>query len=36
MPPTDPIVVVRDVVHTFGQDVRALDGVSLAFEPGIV
>lgn len=36
MPPTDPTVVVRDVVHTFGQDVRALDGVSLAFEPGIV
>jgi ABC-2 type transport system ATP-binding protein len=32
----DAIVVVRDVVHTFGKDVRALDGVSLAFEPGIV
>jgi ABC-2 type transport system ATP-binding protein len=34
--PTDPIVVVRDVVHTFGNDVRALDGVSLAVERGIV
>ncbi|MEX2549172.1 MAG: ATP-binding cassette domain-containing protein [Nitriliruptoraceae bacterium] len=29
------IVCVRDLVHTFG-DVRALDGVSLAFEPGII
>ncbi|MEX0660009.1 MAG: ATP-binding cassette domain-containing protein [Egibacteraceae bacterium] len=33
--PPDPVVRVTDVVHTFG-DVRALDGVSLAFEPGIV
>jgi ABC-2 type transport system ATP-binding protein len=31
----DPIVAVRDVVKTFG-DIRALDGVSLSFEPGIV
>ena len=31
----EPIVEVTDVVKTFG-DVRALDGVSLAFEPGIV
>jgi ABC-2 type transport system ATP-binding protein len=31
----DPIVEVDDVVKAFG-DVRALDGVSLAFEPGIV
>ena len=29
------IVDVRDVVRTFG-DVRALDGVSMSFEPGIV
>ncbi len=29
------IVSVRDLVHTFGA-VRALDGVSLAFEPGII
>jgi ABC-2 type transport system ATP-binding protein len=33
--PEDAIVRVRDVVRTFG-DVRALDGVTLAFEPGIV
>jgi ABC-2 type transport system ATP-binding protein len=29
------IVFVRDLVHAFGE-VRALDGVSLAFEPGII
>jgi ABC-2 type transport system ATP-binding protein len=34
--PTDSSIVrVRDVVKTFGE-VRALDGVSLSFEPGIV
>jgi ABC-2 type transport system ATP-binding protein len=33
--PDASIVRVRDVVRTFGE-VRALDGVSLAFEPGIV
>jgi ABC-2 type transport system ATP-binding protein len=33
--PDDAVVRVRDVVRTFGA-VRALDGVSLAFEPGIV
>jgi ABC-2 type transport system ATP-binding protein len=33
--PETSIVRVRDLVRTFG-DVRALDGVSLAFEPGIV
>ena len=32
---TEPIVAVDDVVKTFG-DVRALDGVSLSFEPGII
>jgi ABC-2 type transport system ATP-binding protein len=31
----DPIVRAEGVVKTFG-DVRALDGVSLAFEPGII
>lgn len=35
MATTDPVVRVRDVVRTFG-DVRALDGVSLEFDPGIV
>ena len=34
--PTDPIVEVRDLVHTFGKDIRALDGVSLAFDAGMV
>jgi ABC-2 type transport system ATP-binding protein len=33
--PDDAVVRVRDVVRTFGE-VRALDGVSLAFAPGIV
>jgi ABC-2 type transport system ATP-binding protein len=33
--PRAPIVEVRDVVRCFGK-VRALDGVSLAFEPGII
>ena len=32
---SDPIVHVRDVVHDFGR-VRALDGVSLDVEPGVV
>jgi ABC-2 type transport system ATP-binding protein len=32
---TDAIVQVHDVVKTFGE-IRALDGVSLSFEPGIV
>ncbi len=32
----DPIVEVRDLVHTFGKDIRALDGVSLAFGAGMV
>jgi len=32
---TDKIVDVTDVVRTFGE-VRALDGVSLSFEPGII
>ncbi len=32
---TQPIVRATDVVKTFG-DVRALDGVSLEFEPGII
>ncbi|MFP4310411.1 MAG: ATP-binding cassette domain-containing protein [Nitriliruptoraceae bacterium] len=31
----DPIIEVRDVVRTFGE-VRALDGVDLVVEPGIV
>ena len=31
-----PIVRVENVVKTFGDTVRALDGVSLEFEPGIV
>lgn len=31
-----PIVRVEDVVKTFGKVTRALDGVSLEFEPGIV
>ena len=31
----EPIVQVEDVVKTFGE-IRALDGVSLAFEPGII
>ncbi|GGI08993.1 ATP-binding cassette domain-containing protein [Egicoccus halophilus] len=35
-PPTDPLVSVRDLHHTFGDDVRALAGVDLAFEAGIV
>jgi ABC-2 type transport system ATP-binding protein len=35
-PTTDPIVEVHDLVHTFGKDIRALDGVSLAFPAGIV
>ena len=33
---SDPIVEVRDLVHTFGKDIRALDGVSLAFDAGMV
>ncbi len=33
---TDPIVEVHDLVHTFGKDIRALDGVSLAFDAGMV
>lgn len=32
---TGPIVEVKDVVRTFGE-VRALDGVSLSFPPGII
>lgn len=32
----EPIVRVENVVKTFGDTVRALDGVSLEFEPGIV
>jgi ABC-2 type transport system ATP-binding protein len=32
---TEPIVRVRDLVHTFGT-VRALDGVTLDVQPGIV
>jgi len=32
----DAIVDVRGLHHTFGKDVHALDGVDLAFEPGIV
>jgi ABC-2 type transport system ATP-binding protein len=32
----EPIVRVVDVVKTYGGAVRALDGVSLAFEPGII
>ncbi len=35
-PSKQPIVAVRDLVHTFGKDIRALDGVSLAFDAGIV
>lgn len=34
--PADPIVEVRNLVHTFGKDIRALDGVSLAFDAGMV
>ncbi len=33
---TNPIVRVDNVVKTFGKTTRALDGVSLEFEPGIV
>ena len=33
---TGPIVRVENVVKTFGEDIRALDDVSLEFEPGIV
>jgi ABC-2 type transport system ATP-binding protein len=33
---TQPIVRVDGVVKTFGNGTRALDGVSLEFEPGIV
>jgi daunorubicin resistance ABC transporter ATP-binding subunit len=33
---TAPIVRVQNVVKTFGETVRALDDVSLEFEPGIV
>ena len=33
---SNPIVRVEDVVKTFGKVTRALDGVSLEFEPGIV
>jgi daunorubicin resistance ABC transporter ATP-binding subunit len=33
---TNPIVRVADVVKIFGKTTRALDGVSLEFEPGIV
>lgn len=33
---TNPIVRVEDVVKIFGKVTRALDGVSLEFEPGIV
>ena len=32
----DPIVVVDDVVKVFPGDVRALDGVSLSFQPGVI
>ena len=32
----EPIVRVENVVKTFGETVRALDDVSLEFEPGIV
>ena len=32
----EPIVHVQDVSKTFGGEVRALDQVSLSFEPGIV
>ncbi len=31
-----PIVRVADVVKTFGPQIRALDGISLEFEPGII
>ena len=33
---SDPIVEVDGVVKVFGGEVRALDDVSLAFEPGII
>ena len=33
---SNPIVRVENVVKVFGKDIRALDGVSLEFEPGIV
>jgi ABC-2 type transport system ATP-binding protein len=33
---SEPIVRVEEVRKTFGGKVRALDGVSLAFEPGII
>lgn len=33
---SQPIVRAEDVVKTFGKVTRALDGVSLEFEPGIV
>jgi len=32
----NPIVRVESVVKTFGKETRALDGISLEFEPGIV
>ena len=32
----NPIVRVENIVKTFGKTVKALDGVSLEFEPGIV
>jgi daunorubicin resistance ABC transporter ATP-binding subunit len=33
---SEPIVRVEDVVKTFGAEVKALDTVSLEFEPGII
>ena len=33
---SEPIVQVEGITKTFGKEVRALDGVSLAFEPGII
>ena len=33
---SNPIVRVENVVKVFGKDIRALDGVSLEFEPGII
>ncbi|MDH3539803.1 MAG: ATP-binding cassette domain-containing protein [Acidimicrobiia bacterium] len=33
---TQPIVEAEDIVQTFSNGVRALNGVSLSFEPGII
>ncbi len=33
---SDPIVEVEGITKTFGKEVRALDGVSLSFEAGII